>query len=212
MARPGIECSNSYGLPLPMLRAKAKEYRNRHSVALELWETGTHEARLMASMIADPRLVTPELMDVWCAEFDSWDVCDQLCINLFRKTPFAYAKIRRYATDEREFVRRTGFVLIAVLAVHDKNADDKVFEEYLELIEEYAFDGRNFVKKAINWALRQIGKRNLTLNAAAAQTAAQLSASSLPPARWIGKDALRELAAHKTLDFIRDHRNNKRLF
>lgn len=208
MARFGINSSNAYGIPLPMLRAKAKEYKKRHRLALELWDTGIHEARVMASMVADPQQFTPELMDSWVADFDSWDVCDQCCSNLFRLTPFAHDKVWAYAVDERKFVRRTAFVLIAVLAVHDKQSGNDVFMKYLTLIEDYAFDGRNFVKKAVNWALRQIGKRNIALNSAAAKTAAVLAASTLPPTRWTGKDALRELTSQKTLDYIRDHRKN----
>lgn len=206
MARFGIKTSSAYGIPLPMLRAKARQYRKRHDLALELWETGFHEAQVMAGMIDDPAQVTPAQMDAWTAGFDSWDVCDQCCSNLFRFTPFAHDKVWEYADDEREFVRRTAFVLIAVLAVHDKAATDVDFMKYLPLIEKYSFDERNFVKKAVNWALRQIGKRNLALNEAAVGMARKLASSTLPPARWTGKDALRELTSQKTLDYIRDHR------
>lgn len=206
MARFGKNPSNAYGLPMPTLRAKAKEYGKRHDLALELWQTGIHEARLLASLTADPGQLTPELMDSWTAGFDSWDVCDQCCINLFRRAPFVHEKIREYAADEREFVRRTAFVLIATLAVHDRKASDEDFRKYLPPIEEYSSDGRNFVKKAVSWALRQIGKRNFALNETAAETARRLAGSPLPSARWTGSDALRELTSQKTLDYIRDHR------
>lgn len=206
MARFGINSSSALGLSMPMLRAKAKQYRKRHDLAEELWRTGIHEARLMASLVDDPAAVTREQMDRWVGEFDSWDVCDQCCINLFRLTPFAHSAITGYAADEREFVRRTAFVLIATLAVHDKKTEDKVFGKYLRLVEKYSFDDRNFVRKAVNWTLRQVGKRSLGLNPEAVASAERLAASDLPSARWIGKDALRELTSPKTIQYIKDHR------
>jgi len=206
MSRFGINTEKTYGVPMPALRTKAKGYRKRHDLAIQLWETGIHECRIMASLIADPKLMTSGLADRWVAGFDSWDVCDQCCINLLRHTPFAHDKIAEYAPDEREFVRRTAFVLIATLAVHDKNASDDDFARYLDLISRYAYDDRNFVKKAVNWALRQIGKRNLVLNGAAGAVAGELASSALAAARWTGKDALRELTSQKTIEYIRDHR------
>lgn len=206
MSRFGINTDKAFGVPMPALRTKAREYKKNHTLAAELWSTGIHECRLMAPLIADPQLTTPLLIQTWVEEFDSWDVCDQCCINLIRHMPFAHSKIWEYAPDEREFVRRTAFVLIATLAVHDKKADDNDFLRYLGLITEYSGDNRNFVKKAVNWALRQIGKRNFALNEAAAKTAGELASSDLSSARWIGKDAFRELTSQKTLDYIRDHR------
>ena len=206
MSRFGINTYKAFGVPMPALRAKAREYKNNHALAVGLWNTGIHECRLMAPLIADPKLTTPLLIQNWVEEFDSWDVCDQCCINLIRHMPFAHNKIWEYAPDDREFVRRTAFVLIATLAVHDKKVDNDDFLRYLGLIAEYSGDNRTFVKKAVNWALRQIGKRNFTLNEAAAEAAGELASSPLPSARWIGKDALRELTSQKTLDYIRDHR------
>lgn len=206
MERFGINSRRALGIPLPDLRIKARQYRNRHDLALGLWETDIHEARILASLTDDPACVTPEQMDAWTSGFDSWDICDQCCVNLFRKVPFAYGKIKEYAADEREFVRRTSFVLIATLAVHDKHADDDIFGSCLGLIEESATDERNFVKKAVNWALRQIGKRNMELNEQAVRIAERLAKSENKCARWVGKDALRELTSQKTLRFIAEHR------
>lgn len=208
MERVAINTANALGLPMPLLRTKAREYRRRHDVALALWDTGIHEARIMASLVDDPKQVSSEQVDAWSADFDSWDMCDQCCINLFRLTPFAHDKITAYAADGREFVRRTAFVLIATLAVHDKASGDNVFIDYLPLIERYSCDERNFVRKAVNWALRQIGKRNLNLNTEAVITARRLADSPDPSERWIGRDALRELTSPKTLEYIRNHRKS----
>lgn len=207
MARFAINAADAYGVPVPMLRKKAGEYRRRHDIAVELWRTGIHEARIMASMIADPAMATPAMMDEWVGEFDSWDLCDQCCLNLFRKLPFAMDKIEAYAEDEREFVRRAAFVTIAVLAVHGRDIPEEQFVAWLELICRYAVDERNFVRKAVNWALRQIGKRSLSLNAAAVGTADMLARSDNKAARWVGTDALRELRSERTLSFIEKHRN-----
>ncbi|HIW97684.1 MAG TPA: DNA alkylation repair protein [Candidatus Tidjanibacter gallistercoris] len=206
MARFGIRTEGAFGVPIPMLRAEAKAYRRRHDVAMELWDTGLHEARIMAGIIAKPSLFRPEDMDAWCAAFDSWDVCDQCCNNLFRRVPWVYDKVLPYTADGREFVRRTGFVLMAVLAVHDREAPDERFIGWLDIIEAHAADGRNFVRKAVNWALRQTGKRNMTCNRAAVETARRLAASDDTAARWVGRDALRELTSQRTLEFIAAHR------
>jgi 3-methyladenine DNA glycosylase AlkD len=167
-----------------------------------LWQSGAHEARLLASMIADPKQVSRAQAEAWAGDFGSWDLCDQCCINLFRKTAFAPALIEDWRTHEAEFVKRAAFALIATLAVHDKQAADEVFISYLPALAEAADDERNFVKKAVNWALRQIGKRNRALNAAAIETAERIAARDSKAARWIAKDALRELtgeAAQKRL-------------
>lgn len=209
MSRFGITTAMAYGVSMPLLRAKAKEYRGRHDVALALWTTNVHEAQIVAGLIADPQQFTPQTMDLWVAGFDSWDVCDQCCLNLFWHLPYVYEKIATYATDQREFVRRTAFVLVAVLAVHDKKSSDELFISYLDLIRRYADDNRNFVKKAVNWALRQIGKRSLSLHAPAVEVARQLAERADVAARWVGKDALRELTAEKTVAFIEKHRDRK---
>jgi 3-methyladenine DNA glycosylase AlkD len=192
MARFGINSENTLGISMVEIRAIAKTLKRNHSVALKLWESGLHEARILAGLCADPKLLDPETMDAWTEDFDSWDVCDQVCMNLYDKTPCAYSKIYEWAGDEREFVRRAAFALLAALAVHDKKRGDDVFEEYYPLIIEHSVDSRNFVKKAVNWALRQIGKRSMTLLASATETAEKILKLDSTTARWIATDALRE--------------------
>lgn len=193
MRRFGIENSKALGVKVPELRILAKTIKTNHTLALELWQTGIHEARILATFIADPGQVTLELMDAWTNEFNSWDVCDQACGNLFDRTPFVLKKIKEYSRSEREFVKRAGFVLMAEYAVHNKTAEDKVFLSFLPIIEREAWDERNFVKKAVNWALRQIGKRNTALLKAAVDTAERIVQKDSKAAKWIAKDALREL-------------------
>lgn len=207
----GIPNDRSLGIRVPVIRAVAKEINagprsdktgrkaRNHALALEVWDTGIHEARLLAPMIASPQLTTEELMDRWTAEFTSWDICDMCIGNLFRRTPFAYDKIYEYAGSDEEFIRRAGFVLIAELAVADKKAPDGKFLDALPLIAKYSTDGRNFVRKAVNWALRQTGKRSQTLYPHAVAMARELAASSDKTARWIGSDALRELTDPKII-------------
>ncbi len=197
MARYGINTERAYGVSVKRLREIAKSAGSNHEVAQELWATGMHEARMLASLVDEPAKVTPKAMDEKVAEFDSWDVCDGFCNNLFRKTPFAHAKVQEWTVREETFVRRAGFALMANLAVHDKKTTDSIFAEYLTLIEVAADDERNFVKKAVNWALRQIGKRSPGLNGAAIACAERLAARDSKPARWIAKDALRELTSDK---------------
>jgi 3-methyladenine DNA glycosylase AlkD len=158
-----------------------------------LWESGIHEARILASFVDDPRLVSERQMELWVRDFDSWDVCDQCCSALFDKTPFAYSKAAEWGRREEEFVKRAGFALMAALSVHDKKAADAAFLAFLPIIKKGAADERNFVKKAVNWALRQIGKRNLSLNKAAIRAADEISKMGPKSARWIASDALREL-------------------
>jgi 3-methyladenine DNA glycosylase AlkD len=198
MAHFGIRPQRTvYGVPVNTLREMAKPYRRDHALALELWASGSHEARILASIIEDPRQVTAAQMDAWAASFDSWDICDQCCTNLFWRTPFAYAKVMEWSEREEEFVRRAAFTLMANLAVHDKKAADSAFEVFLPIIEREAADERNFVKKAVNWALRGIGKRNAHLNALAVQTAERLREGDSKAARWIANDALRELTGDR---------------
>jgi len=194
MARFGIHTERAYGVSVTALRQLARPHRNDHALALALWQTGMHEARILASIVDDPARVTARQMDAWVKEFDSWDLCDQCCINLFCRTPFAHDKAQAWSRSAREFTRRAGFALMAALAVHDKDAADAAFLAYLPLIAEAASDERNFVKKAVNWALRQIGKRNARLYKAANAMAAKLAARDNQTARWVGKDALREFA------------------
>ena len=195
MARYGINLENTYGVSIPNLRKMAKEIGIDHSLAQKLWTSNIHEARILASMIDEPEMVTEEQMESWVKDFDSWDVCDQCCMNLFDKTEFAYHKAVEWSSNDKEFVKRDGFVLMACLAFHDKKADDKQFEGFLPIIKIEAIDKRNFVKKAVNWALRQIGKRNLTLNRKATETAREIQKMDSTSARWIASDAIRELTS-----------------
>jgi 3-methyladenine DNA glycosylase AlkD len=193
MARFGINPENTYGVSIPNLRKLAKAAGKDHGLAQALWASGIHEARILASMVDDPALVTEEQMESWVKGFDSWDVCDQVCMNLFDKTPLAWQKIIDYSEREEEFVRRAAFALIACLAWHDKQAEDEKFIALLAVIVRGATDERNFVKKAVNWALRHIGKRNQNLNRAAIGAAQEIQGIDSKAARWIAADALREL-------------------
>lgn len=196
MRRFGIDTriTRALGISIPVLRQYAKSHKNDHSSALALWETGIHEARLLAGLIDDPRRVNEAQMESWVKDFNAWDICDQTCSNLFRKTPWAYQKAQEWAQREGEFVRRAGFVMMAVLAVHDKKAEDVNLAAFFPLLEKHAFDDRNFVKKAVNWALRQIGKRNSALREQAIETAYSIQQQPYSSARWIAADALRELS------------------
>ncbi len=193
MARFGIDSSKALGVKVPELRQLAKTIKKDQQLSLELWDTGIHECRLLASMIGNPKLVTPEQMDKWTGEFYSWDICDQACGNLFDRTPFAVEKALEYATSEKEFIKRAGFVLMAEFAVHDKKADDLVFLQFFPIIEREAWEDRNFVKKAVNWALRQIGKRNKNLNRMAIETAIRIAKQGSKSAKWVAADALRDM-------------------
>jgi 3-methyladenine DNA glycosylase AlkD len=193
MSRFGIKTEKAFGISMPELRKLAKEIDKDHELALELWDTGYHEAQILAALIDDPRLVTEGQMDKWVADFDSWDVCDQCCMNLFDKTQFSYGKALAWSRDEREFVRRAGFALMASLAIHDKKAPDTVFELFFPFIVLCSTDDRNYVKKSVNWALRQIGKRNAELNKKAIAISKEIQGLDSKTARWIAADALREL-------------------
>jgi len=193
MARFGISSKNTLGLSIPTIREMAKKIGTNHQVAQGLWQSGIHEARILAAFVDDPSLVTEAQMEKWVSEFDSWDVCDQVCSGLLDRTPFARAKALEWSKREEEFVKRAGYVLMAALAVHDKKAPDSEFLRFFGQIEKGSTDRRNFVKKAVNWALRQIGKRNLKLNRAALELAQKISKKDSPSARWIAADAIREL-------------------
>jgi 3-methyladenine DNA glycosylase AlkD len=194
-ARFGINTARAYGVPVANLRRIARGLERDHRLAATLWATGMHEARILAAYVEEPAKVTPAQMDRWVAAFDSWDLCDQVCGNLFDRTPYAEEKIRKWASDERVFVRRAAFALAASYAVHARKAPDAALLPILALVEQHAKDPRNFVKKAVNWALRQIGKRSAALHAPALALAEKLAASSDKTARWIGKDAARELTS-----------------
>jgi 3-methyladenine DNA glycosylase AlkD len=195
MARFGIATTNTYGVSIPNLRKLAKEIGVDHALARELWSSRVHEARILASMIDDPALVTTAQMERWVLDFDSWDVCDQCCLNLFSRADHAWAKVGEWSARPEEFVKRAAFALVATLAVHDRKADDHAFLSFLRIIEREATDQRNYVRKAVNWALRQIGKRNHTLNRAAIATAMAIQKIDSPSASWIASDALRELTS-----------------
>ncbi len=211
MARYGINVGHAFGVSVYELRRMAKGLGRDHELALALWDTGNHEARLLASMVDDPTAVTESQMEAWAAAFDSWDVCDQVTSNLFDKTPFAYDKVRAWSAAEDEWVKRAAFATAAALAVQDKKAPDERFLAILELVRREAGDGRNFVKKAVNWALRNIGKRNAALHAAAMDTAEAILAEAealaavdrrdpaARSARWVARDALRELRSDKVV-------------
>ena len=193
MQRFGIDTTHALGVSIPALRSLAKAIKKDHILALALWGTEYHEARILASMIDDPTQVTVRQIDAWVKDFNSWDLCDQVCGNLFDRTAFAVEKAMAFSKRKEEFVKRAGFVLMAEYAVHNKKAEDKVFLAFLPLIEKEAYDDRNFVKKAVNWALRQIGKRNARLREAAISTAERILLQDSNAARWIARDALREL-------------------
>ena len=197
MARFGIRPAQALGVSIPTLRKMAKEIGRNHALALALWDSEIHEARILTSMIDEPQLVTSQQMEDWVNDFDAWDLCDQVCGNLFDKTPYAYQKAVKWCQQEKEFVRRAGFVMMAELAVHDKQAPDEAFLPFFPLIKRYAYDERNFVKKAVNWALRQIGKRNGRLRTIALQCASDIQRMDSKTAQWVAKDALKELQARE---------------
>jgi 3-methyladenine DNA glycosylase AlkD len=193
MARFGIVGKNRLGLSVPAMRAIARTLGRDHTLALALWETGIPDARIVGSMVADPKLLTSRQMDSWVKGFASWDVCDQTCLNAFSKSPLAWRKVAVWARRKDEFVRRAAFALLATLAVHDKQAPDQDFITALALVEDSSGDDRNFVKKAVNWALRNIGKRNTALRSAAIESALRIQQQGGRSGRWIAADALREL-------------------
>ena len=205
MARFGIRGKGRLGVSMPDIRRIAKETGQNHELAVRLWDSGIADARIVASLIADPERMTERETDHWVSEFDSWDVCDQVCMNLFQELPCARRKIREWSRREEEFVRRAAYALLACLAWHDEDARDSVFAGFLPLIERDATDERNFVKKAVNWALRTIGKRNPRLNGAALRTAKKLSRLESKSARWIGTDAIRELTSDAVQKRLRRH-------
>jgi 3-methyladenine DNA glycosylase AlkD len=203
MARFGVKVKKAYGVSAPAGRALAKRIGRNHGLAQKLWHSEIHDARGLAALIDDPHSVTERQMESWARDFDSWDICDGCCNNLFRKTKFAYQKASKWTSRKEEYVKRAGFVLMACLAVHDKKASDQQFVRFLAIIKRESRDERNFVRKAVNWALRQIGKRNLNLRRRAIQTAREIHALDSRAARWIAADALRELSSEKTTAMVR---------
>lgn len=195
MARFAIPSEKAFGVSVGDMHKLAKRLGRDHELADGLWKSGWYEARIMAAFVDEPAKVTPAQMDRWCREFDSWAICDTVCFHLFDRTPHAWKKIVQWSRRKEEFMKRAAFALLASLVAHDKQADEGLFAEGLLLVEKAATDERNFVKKGVNWALRCIGKRSLPLHAAAVATAERLAANPNPAARWVGKDALRELTS-----------------
>ena len=195
MARYGIPSDNALGVSVGMLQKLARQLGRNHELAAALWETGWYEARMLACYIDEPTSVTPAQKDRWCRDFDNWANCDTACFALFDRTPHAWRKVEQWSRRRDEFVKRAAFALLWGLTVHDKDADDEPFIQSLILVEHAATDERHFVKKAVNMALRAIGKRNPMLNAAAVAVAQRLSDSPQAAPRWVGKDALRELTS-----------------
>jgi 3-methyladenine DNA glycosylase AlkD len=207
MARFGINPKNTYGVSIPVLRKMAKKIGKNHLLAQHLWVSSIHEARILAGMVDDPAVVSEEQMENWVKDFDSWDVCDQVCSNLFDQTRFAHKKAIEWSKRDEEFVKRAGFVLMAALAVHDKERNDREFEKFFFLIKKEAIDERNFVKKAVNWALRQIGKRSAYLNRLAVKTAGMIQKKNSKAASWVASDALRELTSEAVQKRLRRQRS-----
>jgi len=211
MARYGIATADALGVSMPLLRGIARELKPArradpdaaHELALALWASGVHEARILAALVDVPALVTRAQARAWAEDLDSWDVCDQLCGNLLDRVPFAVELAHEWAGAEREFVKRAGFVVMTQISVHDKKAPDDVFLRFLELVEREAYDDRNFVRKAVNWALRTVGKRNVYLNSRAVEVARRLRDSGPKAAGWVASDALRELTDPKVVARIR---------
>lgn len=203
MARFGIDTSKAYGTSIPVQRKLAKQIGKDHKFAQTLWNAGIHETRIIASMVDEPDKVTKSQMDKWANDFNSWDVCDQCCNNLFVYTPFAHEKAMKWSESKKEFVKRAGYTMMATLAVHDKEATDKDFDKFFKQIKAGSTDERNFVKKAVNWALRQISKRNKTLHKKALALAKEIEKTDLKSAKWIAKDAIRELTDPKIIARIK---------
>lgn len=208
MARFAITPDKTYGVSIPNLRRIAKEVGKDHALALQLWGSDIRETRILACMIDEPEIVTEEQMEHWVKDFDYWEICDQCCMNLFERTTFAYQKAVEWSSRDEEFVKRAGFVLMAHLAVSDKKAKDNDFEIFLPIIVREASDNRNFVKKSVNWALKQIGKRNLNLNRKAIKTANDIQEIDSKSARWIASDATRELTGEAVQSRLKDKNDN----
>jgi 3-methyladenine DNA glycosylase AlkD len=200
MARFGINPDRALGVRIPDLRRLARELGRDHRLALALWRTGVHEARILASMVDQPDRVTRRQAERWVRDFDSWDLCDQVCGNLLEAQPWATEMAHRWAGRDEEFVKRAAFAVMAWRAVHARDAPDREFLDFLPVVEREAHDPRTYVKKATNWALRQIGKRNRRLHRAAIRTAERIGKQGSRPARWVAADALRELRGPKVLE------------
>jgi 3-methyladenine DNA glycosylase AlkD len=197
MARYGMDTTNRLGNSIPTLRKLAKEIGKNHKLALELWKEGIDETRILASMIGEEDKLTEKDAEKWVGDFNSWDVCDQVCMNLFEKMPFVQKKIKEWSKREEEFVKRTAFSLIACIAWHNKELPDKELMKFFTVIKKGAKDERNYVKKAVSWALRNIGKKNKKLNKEVIKFAKELEKSDIKSAKWIAKDTLRDIQREK---------------
>ncbi len=205
MARFGINSNNTLGINIPKLRSLAKQIGKDHKLAQKLWDSKMHEAKILASMIDDYKLVDGRQMDKWIKNFDSWDVCDETCMNLFVFADPAYKKCFIWSKRSKEFEKRAGFALMAIFAFKNKNLTDRYFIKFLPVIKREAKDGRNFVRKAVNWSLRQIGKRNLKLNKTALKTVKEISKiKNSKSAHWIAQDAIRELNSPAVLKRLKN--------
>lgn len=209
MMRFNIPAVKAFGVSAPDIRKIAKEIRIDHPLAIELWNTEYHEARILSAMIADPNLATLSMLDLWANEIQNWAQCDCCCSEFFEKTKYAYKLPFRWSKSEKEYVRRAGIVMIAVLAVHHKSTSDSEFEKFFSLLKRYSTDEKNFVKKAVNWAIRQIGKRNLRLQKKAVALSKEIQNIPSKSAKWIASDALRELQNSKTITMIKRKKGGK---
>jgi 3-methyladenine DNA glycosylase AlkD len=209
MMRYGINPDNTLGVSMPDITAISKKYKRDHTLALSLWDTGVHEAKILAALVDDHKKLTEEQMESWVKDFDSWDVCDQVIMKLFDKSPIARSKALEWADREEEYVRRAGFAMMASIALHYKKLENSYFDDFFDMIIKRSDDNRNFVKKAVNWALRQIGKRNHDLRIKAIETASKIIEMDTKPGNWIARDAIRELESEKTIDII-DRKENKK--
>ncbi len=203
MGRFGINVDNALGISVTRLRAFAKEIPKDHKLSLDLWASGIHEARILAIFVEEKEQVAEEQLESWVKDFDSWDIVDLTCGQLFDKTPWAWKKAEEWTTREETFVKRSGFVLMATLAVHDKKADDADFLKFFPILKREATDERNFVKKSVNWALRQMGKRSVKLNNEAIKWANEINEIDSKAAHWIAKDALRELQSDEVQERLK---------
>jgi 3-methyladenine DNA glycosylase AlkD len=195
MARYGLPSEKAWGVPVSKIQKVARQVGRSHELALALWETSVYEARMLAAYVDEPQRVTPAQMDRWCAEFDNWGIVDTVCFVLFDRSPHAWKKVELWSRRSDEFGKRAGFVLLACLAAHDKQASDEAFAKCLPLVERGAADERNFVKKGVSWALRMVGRRSGRLNAEAVAVARRLAASESKAAQWVGRVALKELTS-----------------
>ena len=193
MARYGLPSDNAFGVPVGVIKQLGKRIGKNHDAATALWNTGWYEARLLTAFVGEPGRLTTSEMDRWCSDFDNWGVCDTLCFHLFDKTPHAWSRVTKWSRSRHEFVKRAAFALLASLAGHDRKSADDRFLRYLPLIERAAGDERNFVKKGVSWALRSVGRRSAALHRESVSLARRLASSQVRAARWVGKDALKDL-------------------